>query len=251
MDKAHMDNVPRRRARSTGPSRSAGPGLRVGRSGSTRVTGRVSPAPVDGTEPEPSAVATEVLPVPRSTGRRGRVAGSRPSANRPASAPPTSTGRRVGRIAAAGRSSQPTAPMAKSRLALYVAVLGLVFVAVAFAVAVPLRNYLSQREQLAAAVATEQAMTAQKTLLQQQQAALSDPDYLANEAKRRLQLVKPGDTVYIVHAPALPTPAAPHPTAPAAQRPWYSNLWDTLSDPVAPAGHPTTASAAPTGRDGR
>lgn len=135
--------------------------------------------------------------------------------------------------------------MAKSRLALNVAVLGLVFVAVAFILAVPLRNYFSQRNQLAAAVASEQAMTAEKTLLQQQKAALSDPNYLANEAKRRLQFVKPGDTVYVVHAPALPKAATPGPAAPVAQTPWYSNLWDTLSDPVAPAGQ-----AAAAGRPG-
>ena len=132
--------------------------------------------------------------------------------------------------------------MAKSRLALNVAVLGLVFVAVAFILAVPLRNYFSQRNQLDAAVATERAMAAEKEVLQQQKAALSDPNYLANEAKRRLQFVTPGDTVYVVHAPALPKPASPGPAAPAAQAPWYSSLWDTLSDPVAPA-----AAAAPTG----
>ncbi len=134
--------------------------------------------------------------------------------------------------------------MAKSRLALNVAVLGLVFVAVAFVLAVPLRNYFSQRNQLAAAVATEQQMTAEKELLQRQRAALSDPDYLANEAKRRLQFVKPGDTVYVVHAPDLPKAATPGPVAPATQTPWYSNLWDTLSDPVAPAGRAAAAGEA-------
>lgn len=140
--------------------------------------------------------------------------------------------------------------MARSRLALNVAVLGLVLVAVAFILAVPLRNYFSQRNQLDSAVATEQAMTAEKKVLEQQKAALSDPDYLANEAKQRLQFVKPGVTVYVVHAPALPTVAAPAPAKPAAQSPWYSNLWHTLSDPVAPAGPAAAAPKASTGRAG-
>lgn len=138
--------------------------------------------------------------------------------------------------------------MARSRLALNVAVLGLVFVAVAFVLAVPLRNYLSQRNQLAAAVATEQQMTAEKQTLQQQKAALSDPAYLEYLAKERLQFVKPGDTVYVVHAPALPKAASPGSAPAVVQPPWYANLWDTLSAPVGPAGR--AAAAAPTGNAG-
>ena len=141
--------------------------------------------------------------------------------------------------------------MAKSRLALNIAVLGLVFVAVAFILAVPLRNYFSQRNQLAAAVATEQQMTAEKKLLEQQKAALSDPDYVAAEAKRRLQFVKPGDTVYVLHAPALPKPTTPAPVKPQVQTPWYSDLWDTLSDPAAPAAQAAAAPAAPAAPAGR
>ena len=93
-------------------------------------------------------------------------------------------------------------------------------------------------------------MTAEKKVLVQQKAALSDPDYLANEAKRRLQFVTPGDTVYVVHAPALPKAAAPPPATPVAQSPWYSNLWDTLSDPAAPAGQAAAAPKVSAGRAG-
>ena len=38
---------------------------------------------------------------------------------------------------------------------------------------------------------------------QARKVALSDPDYIAAEARRRLQYVTPGDTVFVVHAPAL------------------------------------------------
>lgn len=126
-----------------------------------------------------------------------------------------------------------------------VAVLGLVFVSVAFVLAVPLRNYFSQRNQLDAAVSSESQLTAQKNLLQQQKTALSDPLYLANEARRRLQLVPPGATPYVVHAPALPKSATPAPAKPLAQSPWYSDLLDTLTEPAAPA-----APVQPTGRAG-
>ena len=126
--------------------------------------------------------------------------------------------------------------------------LGLVFCAVALALAVPLRNYLAQRADLGAEVSTEQQLRTQLSALQEEQSALSDPAYIAAEAKRRLQYVKPGDTVYVVNAPALPkakaSVVAPTPTP----VPWYSHLWDTLADPTltqAPGPAPSSGSAAP------
>jgi hypothetical protein len=86
--------------------------------------------------------------------------------------------------------------------------------------------------------------------LQLQKTALSDPFYLANEARQRLQFVTPGNTVYVVHAPALPKTANPVPAKQAAQTPWYSKLWDTVSDPVAPAGSAAAAPAQPAGQAG-
>lgn len=130
----------------------------------------------------------------------------------------------------------------KSQLVKQVAVLGLVFCAVALALAVPLRNYLSQRTALSASVSHEQELRVQLAALKQQEQALSDPAYIASEAKRRLQYVKPGDTVYVVHAPPLPKPKADVAAAPSTPAPWYSTLWDTLADPAA-----TTTPASPTG----
>ncbi len=119
--------------------------------------------------------------------------------------------------------------------------LALVFSAVAFAVAVPLRNYLAQRTELATTVSQEQHMRDQLAALQAQEAALADPAYILSEAKRRLQYVKPGDTIYVVHAP----PLAPAKVAGAGKAEpttsWYSALWDTLADPTA-TGRPAIPS---------
>jgi cell division protein FtsB len=131
----------------------------------------------------------------------------------------------------------------KSQLVRQVVVLALVFFAVAFAVAVPLRNYLSQRAELAATVSQEQQLRAQLAGLEAQQQALSDPAFIMSQAMRRLQYVKPGSTVYVVNAPPL---AAAKPAGAAASElttPWYSQLWSTLADPVAP-GKPGTGSTA-------
>ncbi len=110
--------------------------------------------------------------------------------------------------------------------------LGLVFCAVALALAVPLRDYLTQRAELGATVSQEQQLRVQYASLEQEKAALADPAYIESEARRRLQYVKPGDTVYVVNAPALPTPTPTTPVAATTTAPWYQHLWATLSDPA-------------------
>ena len=135
---------------------------------------------------------------------------------------------------------------ARSQLARQVAVLGLVFCAVALALAVPLRDYLTQRAELAATLGQEQQLRVQYASLEQEKAALADPAYIESEARRRLQYVKPGDTVYVVNAPALPTPTPTTPVTAATTAPWYEHLWATLSDPpgVEP-GAPAPGGKAP------
>lgn len=128
--------------------------------------------------------------------------------------------------------------------------LGLALCAVALSVAYPVRNYLSQRAQETAVVAQQHELEQQIVDLQARKAALQDPAYIKAEAKRRLQYVSPGDTVYVVKAPPLPTSsgAATATAAPAgaagaaaaqapaaAPEPWYAALWDTLQN-GAPAG---------------
>jgi cell division protein FtsB len=132
-----------------------------------------------------------------------------------------------------------------------IVILGIVLCAVALSLAYPLRNYLRQRADLVTAVATERALEQAVTELSVKQAALADPAYLAAEARRRLQYVRPGDTVYVVRAPDLvgTEPGADGAAAPSASA-WYSQLWDTMTasgvavDPT--ALQPTTTEAEPT-----
>ncbi len=123
----------------------------------------------------------------------------------------------------------------QSRLARQVAILGLVLCAVALSVAFPLRNYLQQRVELADAVVAQQSLEQQRDELQAQKNALQDSSYVAAEARRRLQYVTPGETVFVVHAPDLGADGAGPQTASAASdQPWYSSLWDTLAEPGTP-----------------
>src|SRR5690349_5652024 len=134
----------------------------------------------------------------RSAGRRGANA-SGPAGSRPAAAPTTAapgSARRTARTwrapALPGRSLMP-----QSALARQVAILGFVLCAVALSVAFPLRNYLEQRADLAAAVSSQQDLEQQRAELQARKDALLDNDYVAAEARRRLQYVTPGDTVFV------------------------------------------------------
>lgn len=119
-----------------------------------------------------------------------------------------------------------------------IAVLGAVLIAVALAIAVPLRSYLHQRDDLAKALVQQQQLEQQVADLRHKKAALQDPNYVKAEARRRLQYVSPGETVYRVVAPQAAAPAtsgSATPSTPAskdAQQPWYGQLWDTLTQDV-------------------
>ncbi len=122
----------------------------------------------------------------------------------------------------------------QSTLARQVAILGLVLCAIALSVAFPLRNYLEQRAELAAAVSAQQDLEQREAELQAQKAALQDPEYIATEARRRLQYVTPGDTVFVVHSPSTGDEVEVPTAEPPDDNPWYEDLWQTLSADGAP-----------------
>ena len=124
----------------------------------------------------------------------------------------------------------------QTALARQVAILGVVLCAIALSVAFPLRGYLEQRTELAQAVAAQQDLQRQRDELQARKIALSDPDYIAAEARRRLQYVTPGETVFVVHAPALSASADAAAGGHPSDQPWYGSLWSTLSEGSTPAG---------------
>lgn len=113
-----------------------------------------------------------------------------------------------------------------------IAVLGVVLIAVALAIAVPLRGYLHQRDELAKAVVDQQALERQVVELQDRKAALQDPNYIKVEARRRLQYVSPGETVYRIVSPDVSEPKATRPVGSASKpekAPWYGQMWDALT----------------------
>jgi len=99
--------------------------------------------------------------------------------------------------------------------------------------ALPLREYLSQRGQIAAAQAKQEQQRARVKQLEEQLRQLRDPAFIKAEARTRLHFVLPGETPYVLITPR----ATPLPSGAAAltgraavgpEAPWYSQLLDSV-----------------------
>lgn len=107
------------------------------------------------------------------------------------------------------------------------AILAVVILAVALSVAVPLRNYVSQRSELAAVREQQQILADQVAELERRRALLTDPRHVEAQARERLRYVRPGETPYVVQLP--PPPGKPPGAADARpDSPWLSRLWESI-----------------------
>jgi cell division protein FtsB len=107
------------------------------------------------------------------------------------------------------------------------AVLALVVCALALTVAVPLRNFLTQRQELAALHAEQDQLTRQVADLTRRRDQLHDPVAVQAEARERLGYVRPGETPYLVQLPgdvAEPTGGR----RVAADTAWFERLWSDV-----------------------
>jgi cell division protein FtsB len=179
------------------------------------------------------------------TGGQGGAAGRRPGegplgaagADHPVAEERPNQGRRPGRRATPGTRvglAVPVPPRAHRLLGLSstrrAAVLALVVCALVLSVAVPLRNYVTQRGELDDTVRQQQLLREQVDELQRRKAQLEDPAQVEVEARNRLRYVRPGETPYIVQLPSSTPPAPParEPRAGAAD-PWYDQLWKSIT----------------------
>lgn len=104
------------------------------------------------------------------------------------------------------------------------AVLALVVCALALSVAVPLRNYLGQRQELSRLQAEQRRLALQVRQLDAERMRLRDPDEIAREARSRLGYVRPGEIPFVVQLPNDPTTAR-RVVDLAEGRPWFDTLW--------------------------
>jgi cell division protein FtsL len=121
--------------------------------------------------------------------------------------------------------SPPAAPRS-TRLTGRAAVLAVVICAIALSLAYPIREYVTQRQQINSLVAQQQTMLAQVKNLQAQQAKLASPAYIEQLARQELDMCFPGTRCYIVEG------SQPRPGTAQAAKPgpasWYDKLWRSV-----------------------
>lgn len=126
--------------------------------------------------------------------------------------------------------------------------LGLVVCGLVVSAALPLREYLSQRGQIASARARNAQQQARVDALERQLQQWKDPAYVKAQARTRLHFVMPGEYAYVVLSPkAAPLPAGraalPGVQALGPEAPWYSQVWAGVQSADRPAPAPTPAAA--------
>ncbi|BBX20512.1 septum formation initiator family protein [Mycolicibacterium duvalii] len=123
------------------------------------------------------------------------------------------------------------------------AILAAVVCVLTLTIAGPVRTYFSQRTEMKQLQASEAQLREQIAELEEQKAKLADPVYIAAQARERLGFVLPGEIPYQVQLP----PGATAPGSPAGEPaeagvssdPWYTALWNTISDVPRPITAPT------------
>lgn len=150
--------------------------------------------------------------------------------------------KRVGRSFT--RLARTTSPLA---LLLVLVVLLILVVSIA----APLRNYTEQRKELKAINAEIQAQEQRRDELDAQLKRYRSDDYVREQARTRLGLIEPGESAYRIISPRIRAGNPESQDAPGSMdlpdtRPWYEQLWDSISVPEStPTGEPATGDALP------
>ncbi|MEU9991954.1 septum formation initiator family protein [Streptomyces sp. NPDC048045] len=120
--------------------------------------------------------------------------------------------------------SQTKRQARRSRLTGRAALLALVLCTLIVALAYPMRQYVSQRAEIADVQRQQRQARERVEQLRDLKARWQDDAYAEQQIRRRLHYVKPGETGYTV----IDQGAAKQSRAGlgAAQRPWYANVWD-------------------------
>ncbi|MFF4270807.1 septum formation initiator family protein [Streptomyces sp. NPDC001536] len=120
--------------------------------------------------------------------------------------------------------SQTKRQARRSRLTGRAALLALVLCSLIVALAYPIRQYVSQRAEIADLQRQQEQARQRVEHLRDQKARWQDDAYAEQQIRERLHYVLPGETGFIVVDPG----AARQSRAElgAADRPWYSNVWD-------------------------
>jgi cell division protein FtsB len=113
-------------------------------------------------------------------------------------------------------------------------VLGVLVIGLVVVLASPVKRYLGSRHDVGSAATQLQHDRAELGQLARQKARWSDPGYVQEQARKRLQFAMPGDTVYIVVDKGQPSDIERSRHAPAAgtsdAQAWNQRLWSSVLD---------------------
>ncbi|MGW6567287.1 FtsB family cell division protein [Streptomyces sp. NPDC054975] len=120
--------------------------------------------------------------------------------------------------------SQTRRQARRSRLTGRAAFLALVVCSLVVALAYPMRQYVSQRGEIAEQERQAAEAAARVEELRDEKARLQDPAYVRRLAREHLHYVMPGETGFTVNDPEVER--ARRTEQGEADRPWYSDLWN-------------------------
>ncbi|MET7366076.1 septum formation initiator family protein [Streptomyces sp. NPDC005566] len=112
----------------------------------------------------------------------------------------------------------------RSRLTGRAAFLALIVCSLVVALAYPMRQYISQRDEIADQERLTQEAHRRTEELRDEKARLKDDAYIRRLARQHLHYVMPGETGFTVIDPDAAEVRRGEAGAPG--RPWHSNLWD-------------------------
>ncbi|MFR0353044.1 FtsB family cell division protein [Streptomyces sediminimaris] len=122
--------------------------------------------------------------------------------------------------------SQTKRQARRSRLTGRAALLALVVCSLVVALAYPIRQYVSQRSQISDLQRQKQQAQKRVEQLRDLKARWQDDSYAEQQIRQRLHYVMPGETGYVVVDPNAAKRSRSE--LGAADRPWYTNVWDDV-----------------------
>ncbi|MFC5217662.1 FtsB family cell division protein [Streptomyces coerulescens] len=120
--------------------------------------------------------------------------------------------------------SQTKRQARRSRLTGRAALLALVVCSLVVALAYPIRQYVSQRAEIADLQREKEEAAQRVEDLRDIKARWQDDAYAEQQIRQRLHYVMPGETGFIVVDPDAAKKSRTDQSA--ADRPWYANIWD-------------------------
>jgi cell division protein FtsB len=120
--------------------------------------------------------------------------------------------------------SQTKRQARRSRLTGRAALLALVLCSMIVALAYPMRQYVSQRAEIADVQKQQDQARERVEQLRDLKARWQDDAYAEQQIRKRLHYVRPGETGYTVVDQG--TAQQSRTDLRAAHRPWYANVWD-------------------------